>query len=136
MSIIHKMHFESGLLSIDATGEYDSLEEAKQLFLEMLGAVAQYQAKKVLFDGQTLKGKPEYFERFLYGEFAANETMRFAKAHGLAPRFAYVLKEPMSDPRRFGETVARNRGMDMKVFETPEEAFEWLERTRSDTGDA
>lgn len=129
MSILHKMHFESGLLHVDATGEYDSLEEAKQLFLEMLGAVAQYRAKKVLLDGRTLKGKPEYFERFLYGEFAAKETMRLVKEHGLAPRFAYVLKEPQSDPRRFGETVARNRGMNLMVFETPEEAFVWLNLT-------
>ena len=47
MSIRHQMHFESGLLSIDATGEFSTLEEAKRLFLEILGAVAQYQAKKV-----------------------------------------------------------------------------------------
>jgi len=45
MSIRQKMHFESGLLRVDATGEF-YLEEAKRAFLEMLGAVAQYQAEK------------------------------------------------------------------------------------------
>ena len=34
----------------------------------------------------------------------------------------------LRDPQRYGETVAVNRGMDVKTFETPEEAFEWLER--------
>ena len=100
-----------------ATGEFSSLEEAKRLFLEILGAVAQYQVKKVLLDGRTLKGKPEVFERFLYGEFAAKETIRFVTAHGLAPRFAYVMHAPIRDPERFGENVMVNRGMNVKSFE-------------------
>jgi hypothetical protein len=126
MSLQHKMRFESGLLSIDATGEYTSLDKAKQLFLEMLEAVAQHQAKNVLLDGRTLEGKPRDFERFLYGEFAAKETLRLVKEHGIVPRFAYVLHEPLRDPGKFGETVAVNRGMNIKVFENLEDAFEWL----------
>jgi hypothetical protein len=137
MSILQVMHFESGLLKVDARGEF-SLEEAKRAFLEMLEAVAQYRAEKVLVDGRNVKGKPEDFERFLYGEFAAKETHRLAKEHGIVPRFAYVLHEPLRDPRRFGETVAVNRGMNIKVLENPEAAFEWLEHTpnKSDAGDS
>jgi hypothetical protein len=41
MSIQQNMHFQSGLLSVDASGEF-SLEDAKQAFLEMLEAVAQH----------------------------------------------------------------------------------------------
>ena len=138
MSILQEIHFESGLLKVDARGEF-SLEEAKRAFLEMLGAVARYQAKKVLVDGRNVKGKPGDFERFCYGEFAAKETFRLVKEHGIAPRFAYVLHEPLRDPRTFGETVARNRGMNVKVFESSEDAFEWLELTppkKPDAGDA
>ena len=51
------MHFQSGLLSVDASGEF-SLEDAKQAFLELLKAIAQYQAEKILFDGRNVKGKP------------------------------------------------------------------------------
>ena len=40
------MHFESGLLSVDASGEF-SLDDAKQAFLEMLRAVVQHKAEKV-----------------------------------------------------------------------------------------
>lgn len=122
------MHFESGLLKVDATGEF-SLEEAKRAFLEMLRAVAQYQAERVLFDARNLQGKPEHIERFFYGYFAATETNRLIAEHPMpcAPRFAYVMNEPLRDPRRYGETVARNRGMTVKTFETPEEAFNWLE---------
>lgn len=126
MSISQRMHFESGVLKIEANGEY-SLAEAKSAFVEMLQAVLQYQARKVLLDGRKVVGKPRQFERFLYGEFAANESMRIVNQHKIVPRFAYVLHEPLRDPERFGEIVAVNRGMIVKTFETPDEAFQWLE---------
>jgi len=44
MSIQQNMHFQSGLLKVDASGEF-SLEDAKQAFREMLGAVAQYKIR-------------------------------------------------------------------------------------------
>ena len=125
MSIRQEMHFESGVLKVDARGEF-SLEEAKQAFLDMLAAVAQYHAEKVLFDGRNLKGKPEHIERFYYGYFAAIETMKLIAEYPMrrAPRFAYLI-----NARRYGETVAVNLGMTVKTFETPEEALEWLEHT-------
>ena len=125
MSIQQEMHFESGLLRVDASGEF-SLVEAKRAFIEVLEAIARYEAEKVLIDGRKVKGKPEVIERFYYGAFAAQETHRLAKDHRVSPKFAYVIHEPLRDPGRFGEFVAVNRGMIMKVFETPEEAFEWL----------
>src|SRR5215472_380612 len=107
MSILQEIHFESGLLKVDARGEF-SLEEAKRAFLEMLGAAAQYKAEKVLFDARKVKGKPEIFERFYYGEFAATETARLFDEHRISLRFAYVIHQPLRDPGRFGKTVAVN----------------------------
>ena len=136
MSILQEMHFESGFLAVDLSGEF-SLEEAKRAFLEMLEAVARYKAEKVLLDGRTLKGKPEDLERFYYGEFAAKATIRLLKDHGIAAKFAYVLSVPIRDPRRSGETVAVNRGMNVKVFEAPEDALKWLTSIRKiEAGDA
>ena len=66
------MHFESGLLSVDASGEF-SLEDAKQAFLELHGSVVQYKAEKILLDGRNVKGKPQDMERFHYSVFAARE---------------------------------------------------------------
>jgi hypothetical protein len=57
MTIQQNMHFQSGLLSVDASGEF-SLEDAKQAFLEMLEAVAQHKAEKILFDARNVKGRP------------------------------------------------------------------------------
>ena len=127
MSLQQKMHIESGLLSVDASGDF-SLEDAKLAFLEMLGAVAQYKAEKILLDGRNVNGNPRDIERFYYGEFAARETRKIVVEHKIVPRFAYVLHEPLRDPARLGETVAMNRGMVIKVFENPEDATEWLNK--------
>ena len=112
---------------MDASGEF-SLADAKRAFLELLEAIAQYQAAKILFDGRNVKGKPGDMERFYYGEFAAAETRRIVLEHKINPRFAYVLHEPLRDPARLGETVAVNRGMIIKVVDTPEDAIKWLNK--------
>jgi stage II sporulation SpoAA-like protein len=123
------MHFQSGLLKVDASGEF-SLEDARQAFREMLGAVVQYKAEKILIDGRNVKGFPTDLERFIYGEFVASETQKIVKKYRIAPRFAYVIHEPLRDSERLAETVAVNRGMDIKIFETSEDAFEWLTKAR------
>ena len=58
------------------------------------------------------------------------KPMRIVGEHRIAPRFAYVMHEPLRDPTRLGETVAVNRGMNVKTFETPEDAIEWLTNAR------
>jgi hypothetical protein len=126
MSMRIEMLADSALLRVKATGEF-SLEEAKRTFLEIMEGVALHRTKRVLVDGRTITGNPETIERFYYGEFAAQTVVRYEE-RGVSPAtpFAYVLIEPVLDPERFGETVAVNRGMRIKVFDNPEEALEWL----------
>ena len=66
-------------------------------------------------------------ERFFYGEFAAQEIAKFAdRGVSRATQFAYVLEAPVLDLHRFGETVAVNRGMYVKVFDNLQDALEWI----------
>jgi hypothetical protein len=117
---------ESDLLNAVITGEF-SLEEAKRTFLEILEAAAHLKSKKVLIDGRTLAGKPEVIERFYYGHYAAETVMSYEdRGVRAGTPFAYVLHEPVLDPKRFGEMVAVNRYMNVKAFENPEEALKWL----------
>lgn len=126
MSMHHKISPEAGYLHIGSTGKF-SLTEAKKRFVEMLEAMAQHKVGKVLLDGRALVGNPRLIERFYYGEFAAQTVLNFATRAGLPPtQFAYVLVVPMRDPGKFGETVAVNRGMNMKVFDNPDDALGWL----------
>jgi hypothetical protein len=119
---------DSGFLRVGAVGEF-SLGEARRTFLEMLEAVALHKVSKVLFDGRGVAGEPATIERFYYSEFAAQAVAEFADRGMLsrATKFGYVLEEPMLDPERFGETVAVNRGMCLKVFDNLQDARGWLE---------
>ena len=86
--------------------------------------------EKVLIDGRSVTGDVRPIERFYYGDFCAKMAMKFVKEEKLAPKFAYVLKLPILDPGRFGENVAVNRGMIVKMFDDPEAAMLWLEKGR------
>jgi hypothetical protein len=140
MSMTLRISAGSGLLRVVATGEF-SLAEAERTFLEMLDAVAKHKKEKILFDGRQLTGDPNIIQRFLYGEFAASTVARYVIERRIprAPQFAYVLQEPVLDPRRFGETVAVTRGMWVKAFDNLEDALEWLRSApanQPDVGDA
>ena len=126
MSMMLTMSAESGLLRASVTGNF-SLAEAKRTFIEILEAVARSKVEKVLFNGRGITGNPDTMERFYYGEFVAETIGRFA-TNGVSrgTRFAYVLEEPVRDPERFGETVAVNRGMDVKTFDNDQDALGWL----------
>ena len=80
MSMKLEVFPESGFLRVHAVGEF-SLEEARRTFLEMLEAVAEHKAGKVLFDGRAVAGSPETMERFYYGEFAARSVAEFVHAN-------------------------------------------------------
>ncbi len=113
-------------LRVEAKGQF-SLKEAKRTYLDMLEAIAQNNARKVLFDGRALTGEPKFIERFYYGKFAADEVVKLLDRRECpVPQFAYVLKKPVLDPQKFGETVARNRGMNVRTFENLEDALVWL----------
>lgn len=123
MSMKLELSADEQLLVVRASGQF-SLAEAKQRFIEVLEAVAQHGVRKVLVDGRKLVGSPTKMERFYYAEHAALSIAKY----GVPPntQFAYVLKEPMRDPERFGETVAVNRGMLTGTFESIDDALVWL----------
>lgn len=126
MGMSLKISAESECLYVTVTGEF-SLEEAERTFLEILDAVAQHKHTKVLFDGRQILGQPTGMQRFYYGKYVAQAVADFPRRSGLrSPKFAYVLDEPVLDPRRFGENVAANRGMNVKAFDNLKDALEWL----------
>ena len=131
-----EMLVELGILVVITTGEF-SLQEAQRTFLEILDSVTRHKTGKVLFDGRELRGKPAVTERFSYGEFVAQAVAELTTRGVPRPlQFAYVLKEPVLDPGRFGETVAVNRGMLVKTFDNLEDAFGWLGKAPTDKTEA
>ena len=126
MDMVLQMSSESGCLYGKSTGQF-SLAEAERKFLKVVEEVERHKVGKVLLDGRGVDGDPKAIERFYYSEFAARVVAEYVVRNGCAsPEFAYVLHVPMLSPDRFGETVAVNRGMRMKVFDNLEEAHAWL----------
>lgn len=127
MSMNIECRLDNGLLHAVNSGEF-SLEEAQRTFLELLEIVKLESANKILLDGREVSGNPIVVERFYYGEFVANSVEQLVTNgwKGVPPQFAYVLHEPLLDPLRLGETVAVNRGMNVKAFTNTKEATQWL----------
>jgi len=121
-------YIEPGFVRAKTDGKFD-IENAKGTFLEILDLIDQHKAVKVLLDHRALSGEPTVIERFYYGEFVADAVngLRSRGWIGAMPQFAYVMLEPVLDPMRLGETVAVNRGMNVKTFEDESEALEWLD---------
>ena len=137
MALIATTNVESGILHVTVTSTF-SLQAAETNLLEILEAVASERCFKVLVDGRQIEGDPTTIQRFLYGSFAAEAVashIRYGKVAQI-PQFAYVLQEPVLDPERFGETVALNRGLWVKVFENIDDARAWLNAARASSADA
>ncbi len=122
---IKRLEVEDDIFNAVCIGAFE-LDLARQQFIELLDEAIRNGASKVLIDGRQMTGTPTEFERFLYGSFAAWATVDVMTQHKVWLKFAYVIHEPLRDPERFGETVAVNRGMDVKTFEDINEAVEWL----------
>ena len=117
---------EARVLRVSAAGEF-SLDDAKSTFMEMIDSIRENRSEKVFFDGREITGNPTVIERFYYGEFVADAVALLRRSAGYdGPQFAYVLSEPVLDPLRLGETVAVNRGVNVKAFENVADALEWL----------
>ena len=134
MGLVTKSIPRSGTLYVEVKGSF-SLEEAQQNFTAILEDVREHGTEKILIDGREVSGEPATIERFYYGEFVASAVKDLVDAgwDRRHPQFAYVMREPILDPLRLGETVAVNRGMNVKVFENHYEAVEWLSLEESTT---
>jgi len=134
MSLALSLHTESNRLYARVRGRF-VLASAQQSFAELVETALREHTDLVLLDASHVTGEPSMIDRFYYAKFAALSVALARQHHRrFNPRFAYVLKVPVLDKKRFGETVAVNRGMNVKVFEDIEAARAWLGITSSPRG--
>jgi len=108
-----------GYLHVEVSGTFD-LEQAKKSFRTFFDAAHAHSLSKILIDCRKMEGSPQDLGRYQLAEAIAAQA-------GGSFRLVFLrkVKEPISD--RFYETVAFNRGVNLKVTTDPEEAFKWLE---------
>jgi hypothetical protein len=122
MALESRVEIHSSYLQLYCKGEFE-YDSMKKSFDKAFDEASEKVLAKILFDGIKITGTPPTtLERFNLGEYAAELCWQFGKPI----RIALAAKIPIVDPKRFGETVARNRGANGKVFTDLEEAKDWL----------
>jgi len=121
-------------LLVSLSGRYES-SDATIAATQVIEACEKQQATKVLIDARLVEGPMSTMDRFYLSSVFSMKYIK-ERISGRIPqcRFAFLGKEPLIDPNRFGETVANNRGMAIKVFLKEEEAIAWLERDLGEKG--
>jgi len=107
------------------TGTF-TLPEAKIIAVRILDACAEHNMTKILFDLRSLRGSPSILERFEFASYLVSTFQNKLGERFGAMKMAAVAGAPFMDPHKFGETVAVNRGLNLKVTTDLAEACAWL----------
>ncbi len=111
----------AGITRFCPTGEH-TLLEAEALIADAISACRDRGIERLLVDATGVTGVPipTLVERFLIAE-------EWAQASGGAVVVALVVRAEYIHPRKFGISVATDRGMVTDVFTSEAEALRWLE---------
>jgi hypothetical protein len=119
-------------LHVDMTGTVD-IKSLHDCFREILKTAVQNKLKKVFIDFQCLKGDISNSDRFFLGEFLSNLIQK--NIEYLQIRISAAGAVPLITPERLGETVALNRGVNLHISTSVEEAMEWLYKSTDNIED-
>ena len=102
-------------------------QEIKSALADAVDSVRKNNIFKLLVDCRDISGRFSIMDRFLLAAFFVKENSKFmaTKLHPL--RVTFVLNKSIMDPWKFGETVARNRGLFGLVTDDIQEALQWLD---------
>ena len=109
---------------VDAAGEFD-VADARQVLAAAIEAALRHQHRKILVDCRQVTGTPSTLQRFEWAESVTRFYHR--ERSGVVIRMAIVGVEPLIDRDRFGQSIAQNRGLPVKITTKLEEALSWLE---------
>jgi len=112
-------------LSVTVSGHF-SLSDAKIMYTDALEKLVDNKLSKLFFDVYKVKGKVTTLDRYHFGEYAALESLKYTGKGLLKIAVSFYGIEPIIDPERFGELVARNRGLNIKVTTDKDESFQFL----------
>jgi hypothetical protein len=121
----YSFEVKDSYLSVTVSGHF-SLPDAMKMYTESLEILVDKKLDKLFFNVLKVKGTVTTMDRFNLGEFAAFESIKYMGKGLLWIAVTFYGKEPIIDHKRFGELVARNRGLNLKVTTDKSEAFQFL----------
>jgi hypothetical protein len=115
---------EDDCLKVRAIGQR-TLDTVSTMTLEVAEAAAAAQVRNVLIDVRQLKGRLRLLDNYLL----VNSVFDLLRGKGL--RKAAIVDEGRPAVGTWVlETIARNRGFDLRVFDSDEDAVGWLATSR------
>jgi hypothetical protein len=124
------LHFDVeprvGYLYVTLTGEL-AVASAQASMRELLAIAARQRQPRMLIDCARLSGgdwTPD--DRYAFGSFLATEVQRVASQFPAFPRIAIYAVAPLMDPNRYTQTVANNRGAQVRASDSLQELLSWL----------
>jgi hypothetical protein len=106
-----------------------SLTQAQNLLTKSLEVLIENNFSKLLIDVSSMTGHLSIIERFLFGEYCAINAYKLRERGLKYLKIAIYGLEPIIDSERFGETVARNRGLDVRETTDVYDALQFLGNT-------
>ena len=119
MSIEYRIAIEGDLLRVVATGTDDSLAEAQAYSLAVLQAAVEHGATRILSDERELAYRLGIIDTYALAQAIAERAPSVGRA-------ALVTARENQPEAEFWETVVRNRGLVVRIFERLEDAEAWL----------
>ncbi len=111
--MVYEDHYEASL-----AGEFTN---------QILETCKSHQPKKLLIDFRKVTGEMSTMDRFNVSVLAATKYFgAIATGKIQSCRYALVGSHPLVDSRKFEETVAVNRGVNIKVLTEMKDALVWL----------
>lgn len=110
-------------LCCKVTGEYE-FELTKKMFSDLVDEAVRQSRDFTLIDISEMTGTVSIIERYDLSSFLAD--YRQTNAPGKYLKIALTGHEPQIDSARFGQIVAQNRGVNLKVFTDIDKALGWL----------
>ena len=115
-------------LYIKISGEFN-MNEFEPGLPKLRKKLAEIQLSKILIDCREMHGYYSRVERYNTAAWLASVNMTCITENRPPLKVVCVLNETIFDPEKFGETVARNRGLECFHTTDYDEACRWLEIT-------
>jgi hypothetical protein len=125
MSVDIEISLMPDYISLNCSGTCSSVSELNSVFQRAVALARDHQRRKILILANQVTGELTTQDRY---EGAAFLTEQVFRAPEWISAIAVVGQPPLIDPARFGETVARNRGINGRVFTDVDEAVGWIDR--------
>ena len=119
MPIAYQIQDEGVFLRVKAVGTCDNLEQLKEYVLAIHQAATSAGLTRALVDERELRYRLSTIDSFESGSFVAEMAP-------LGAKIAVTCNLEGKADTRFWETVAVNRGAEVKIFDDIESAEEWI----------